>query len=288
MENPYWLALTSPEPGYVFRIALFTGLFAGVSKLVERVVARAKQDAGQLQAALASLSEPRKSGREGRSGSNAASTTISSIHAVGTSLSAVWVVLALQFWARGDPDGSISRLWSWTLAFSQGYFIADGLCFGLDENGATWVLIHHAWMTIAHHPIGELTRGCALMGLGDCSRAVWLSSVGYLSEVSTVFLNIRWLQHQWLQEHNIWYSVNSSIILLTYPSARVLAVPCLLAGSLWPHWQRYRQNGLGSLVIFTSVTYSALMLMSSYFFYTLVRRGLSRALTFQPSSDKKE
>ncbi|CAE8611047.1 unnamed protein product [Polarella glacialis] len=92
-------------------------------------------------------------------------------------------------------------------------------------------------MTLAHHPIGALSRGCMLMGCGDCTLAVWLSATGYLSEISTVFLNIRWFQHRWLRQHSIWYTINMILVLVTYPLARVIIpVPFILAGSLWPRW----------------------------------------------------
>ncbi|CAE8612513.1 unnamed protein product [Polarella glacialis] len=285
MENPYWLALANPELGYLTRIAAFTALFAGLSKAVEWVVASARPEGG-VSSALAALSDPSKEGKA-RSGAQAASTVLSMVHALGTSAASIWTVQALlRGGAAADPE-AVARLWSWALAYSQGYFIADGIYNALSEHGETWVLWHHAWMTLAHHPIGALSRGCMLMGCGDCSLAVWLSATGYLSEISTVFLNIRWFQHRWLRQHSIWYTINMILVLVTYPLARVIIpVPFILAGSLWPRWAEYQKQGLGSLVVFTSVTYSALTLMSMYFLYTLVNRGLHRALTLRPCADK--
>eukprot|EP00933_Yihiella_yeosuensis_P065740 TRINITY_DN6970_c0_g1_i1.p1 TRINITY_DN6970_c0_g1~~TRINITY_DN6970_c0_g1_i1.p1 ORF type:complete len:318 (+),score=28.42 TRINITY_DN6970_c0_g1_i1:88-954(+) len=288
MENPYWLSLTSPNPSYVCRIGMFAAIFGVCSKTVELLVKSANAEKGSFSAALAALSNPLKNG-EGRSGKEAATCICSTIHALGTSAASIWAVLALQFWSRGDPDGSIASLWSWALAFSQGYFIADGIIYGLDSvEGETWVSVHHAWMTLAHHPIGELTRCCRLMGVGDASRAVWLSSTGYWSEISTVFLNIRWLQHRWLKKHSFWYSLNSAALLVTYPAVRVVGIPIMLYTSLFPHWTEYQKSGLGSLAVFTTVTYSALVLMSTYFFSTLIGRGLNRALTFTPRTAKKD
>merc|ERR1712087_212848 len=144
------------------------------------------------------------------------------------------------------------------------------------------------WMVIAHHPIGEPTVGCRLMGCGDCSLAVWLSATGYWAEISTVFLCIRQFQHKLLRKHSVWYTINSALLLLTYPTARVLGAALILGGSLWPRREEYQKQGLGSLVTFTTVTYVAMALMSTYYFWTLVSRGLSRALFYTPDAAKDQ
>lgn len=280
MENPYWLSLVSPEPTYWRRIIIFAGLFFGFFKVVDGLVRRAAADPSRSKA-LAALATTDGPG----CGLAAATCACSSLHAVVTASAAVWSVAVLGL--SGDPDGSVARLWSWTLAFSQGYFFADGVLFGLSPHGETWVAVHHVWMTVAHNPIGELSRGCALMGCGLCSRAVWLSAVGYLAEISTLFLNIRWFQHRWMTKHSTWYTLNSICLLVTYPLTRIVLVIVLLGTSLWPFWSQYRENGISSLVVFTTATYAALMLMSVLLFHTdqawLQTSDLLRARTSRES-----
>mmetsp|Transcript_123422 Transcript_123422/g.384126 ORF Transcript_123422/g.384126 Transcript_123422/m.384126 type:complete len:282 (+) Transcript_123422:106-951(+) len=276
-DNPYWLALTAPQPAYLARIAGFTALFAAAFVAVDRQVSTAR--AGDT---LEGLSSPRRP-PPGRSGLTAATNVIATAHALVTSGAAMWVVLCQAY---GDPFGWAVSVWQWALAFSQGYFLADAALYGTRREA--WVLVHHGWMIIAHHPIGEPLHGCALMGCGDCGRAVWLSATGYWAEISTVFLNIRWFQLRWYERHDFWYLLNSACLLVTYPLMRVVAVPFILSGSLWPYGEEYRQRGLGSLVTSTTVTYSAMVLMSSYYYYTLVSKGLSRVLFFRPEARKRD
>lgn len=275
MDNPYWLAIIAPQPAYLVRIALFVALFTGTFLTVDWKVA--SSSAGT---SLQGLSSPRQR-TPGRSGLQAATTVCSSIHALGTSIAAIWVVAAQ---AAGDTSGFAVPLWQWALAFSQGYFLADAALYGVRRE--SWVVLHHGWMVLAHHPIGEPAHGCRLMGCGDCSRAVWLSATGYLAEVSTVFLSVRWFQHRWLRKHSAWYTVNSVCLLVTYAAGRLVTVPLILGGSLWPYRAEYSQAGLHSLVVFTSVTYTAMLLMSAFFLYTLVCKGLRRVLVFTPGEDK--
>ncbi|CAE8738469.1 unnamed protein product, partial [Polarella glacialis] len=110
MENPYWLALADPELGYLTRIAVFTALFAGLSKAVEWVVASARPEGG-VSSALAALSDPSMEGKA-RSGAQAASTVLSMVHALGTSAASIWTVQALlRGGAAADPE-AVARLWS--------------------------------------------------------------------------------------------------------------------------------------------------------------------------------
>lgn len=290
MENPYWLAFSSPNPAYVAEIGAWSAGFAVLFVATDRLVARSANSPGGSER-LVALSSPRpvapstpsegaaSTGGE-RSGLQAATTVCSLVHAVGTTYAAARACWLL---ARGDPQGLAPPLWQAALAFSQGYFVADGLLYGTRREA--WVLIHHSWMIIAHHPIGEPLRCCQLMGAGDCNRAIWLSATGYAAELSTIFLNIRIFQHKWLRKHSAWYSVNSALLLVTYPLTRVVAAPAIIFGSLWPHWGEYTRQGLGSLATFTTVTYTALGLMSAFYFYSLVSKGLRRALVFTPSAD---
>lgn len=283
MENPYWLVIASPEPTYLASIAASAAFFAVLFVAVDRAVS---SDASG--GAFKALSSPRAGTASGksasaRSGLTAATTACSMLHAAVTSAVAVRVVMLLL---AGDPGGLAANMWHWALVCSQGYFIADALLYGTRRE--TWVLVHHAWMIVAHHPIGELRRGCILMGCGDCNRAVWLSATGYWAEISTLFLNIRWIQHRWLRKHSILYTINSMCLLVSYPVSRVVAAAAILMGSLWPHWAEYNKEGLGNLVVFTTVTYIAMALMSSYYFYTLVSKGLARALVFAPEASKEQ
>mmetsp|Transcript_47126 Transcript_47126/g.113035 ORF Transcript_47126/g.113035 Transcript_47126/m.113035 type:complete len:282 (-) Transcript_47126:43-888(-) len=276
-DNPYWLAVAAPQPAYLARIASFTVLFAAAFVVVDRKVSSAMTGNP-----LSGLSSPRRP-PPGRSGLTAATNVIATVHALVTSGAAIWVVLSLLW---GDASGSAVLVWQWALAFSQGYFLADAALYGTRRE--SWVIVHHLWMVLAHHPIGEPLHGCRLMGCGDCGRAVWLSATGYWAEISTVFLNIRWFQHRWFTSHSVWYTINSACLLVSYPLARVVAVPIILSGSLWPYWEEYRQRGLGSLVTFTTMTYTAMVLMSSFYYFTLVSKGLSRVLVFRPEATKRE
>lgn len=289
MENPYWLAVSAPEPRYLTTIAVWSALWAALFLAVDWTVSRGGRRKTPF---LEAMSSPRpgattpagEDGRgEERSGLTAATTVCSTVHAAGTSFAAVRTVLLLM---DGDQSGLAPPLWQAALAFSQGYFVADALLYGTRRE--SWVLIHHTWMIIAHHPIGEPSRGCMLMGCGSCARAIWLSATGYGAEISTIFLNIRKFQHWWLQEHSTWYTVNSVLLLVTYPTSRVLAAGAIIWGSLLPHWPEYQRNNLGGLITFTVVTYCMLALMSAFYTYSLISKGLTRALFFTPVRVKEQ
>mmetsp|Transcript_10827 Transcript_10827/g.27992 ORF Transcript_10827/g.27992 Transcript_10827/m.27992 type:complete len:285 (-) Transcript_10827:80-934(-) len=283
MENPFWLALTAPQPAYLLRIGAFAAAFAGLFVAVDRLVSAAASGS-----ALQVVSSPRGGAKHGaktsaRSGLSAATNVCSAVHALVTAVGAVWTVW--QLW-MGDPSGLAPMVWQWVLAFSQGYFIADAGLYGTRREA--WVLIHHGWMIVAHHPIGEPLVGCRLMGAGDCSLAIWLSATGYWAEISTIFLVIRWFQIRFLRKHSVWYTINSVCLLVTYPLMRIPTALAILVFSLWPRSAEYERQGLSSLVTFTTVTYIVMALMSSFYFYTLVSRGLLRALVFAPAGSSKE
>jgi len=280
MENPYGLSLTAPSLPYLARIGIFSAGFALINVSFAKSVAGA--DAGGAMEALSSPRQGKSAGKNARSGLTAATTVCSLLHSFVTSAAAVWVVFALAL--GGDKDLAIS-IWQWALAFSQGYFVVDALVYGTQRE--SWVLVHHSWMVIAHHPIGEPTRLCSLMGAGDCSVAVWLSATGYFAEISTVFLCLRFFQIKWMTEHNIWYTINSACLLATYPTMRVGGAIAILVGSLWPRWEEYSRNGLGSLVVFTTVTYVAMAAMSSFYTFVLLRKGVRHALMFSPASKEQ-
>lgn len=290
MENPYWLSLVEPRPEYLKTIAGWALGFGGVFVTVDLIVSRGASTSKGTNNALKAVSSPRPGtaagdGRPKRSGLSAATTICSTLHALVTSVNAVRSCLMLT---AGDTalDDAAVKLWQSTLAFSQGYFVADALLYGTRRE--TWNLLHHGWMILAHHPIGEPLKGCMLMGCGDCRRAIWLSATGYGAEISTLFLNIRKFQIWLLRKHSIWYTVNSALLLITYPITRVVASGAILWFSLWPHMPEYQRQGLGGLVTFTTVTYSALTLMSAYFYCTLLSKGIGRALVLKSSADKEK
>lgn len=280
MENPYLLALTSPNHGYLRRIGCFAAAFAFLFFIVERMVKTA--DDGCFLAAVSSPKSRQKGRKALRDGLGAATTACSIFHAFCVSIGACWTTWTL---AHGDPLGLAQPVWQWCLTFSQGYFLADALMYGTRRE--YWVLLHHLWMIIAHHPVGDPKTGCINMGLGDCGFAVWLSCTGYLAEISTILLGFRWVQIKVLRESSIWYTINSAVLLFFYPLTRIIAPAIIVFGYLWPKAPDYEKTGLSSLVTFTTVTYAVLALMSSYHLSSLLNGGLSRALFFSPQPLKE-
>ena len=53
------------------------------------------------------------------------------------------------------------------------------------------ILFHHLVMCVCHYPVGS-GAGARLAGAGDARWVVWLSMMGYLSEVSNPLMNYRW------------------------------------------------------------------------------------------------
>eukprot|EP00941_MAST-03F_sp_MAST-3F-sp1_P000838 g838.t1 len=155
------------------------------------------------------------------------------IHAFGTSIGAIGVIVL------GWTGPHWWRSW---LAFSVGYWCAD--------------CIHHALKPdismVAHHLV---VGGCNFFaghwytavtaGAGTPEFAVWLSAAGYLMELSTVFLCLRWFSKMLRPTRSAYYSMITIVMLITWLPVRCLFAPYVLIFQVLPRLKTY--YALGSL-----------------------------------------
>lgn len=140
------------------------------------------------------------------------------VHAIIVSVSAVLVVVYERY-----------EVWPPTIALSIGYFISDFIFFALPTKQPVMV-IHHLVMIVGHYPTMELPAA-TLYGAGDPHLIMWLSAVGYLTEISNIFLDVRWFQLKVFPGPPAdWsYALNSLFLLVSYILTRVVIMPVVRA-----------------------------------------------------------
>jgi len=148
-----------------------------------------------------------------------ASTVVSTVHALFSGLSAAYLLGsgALPAWERfGEP----SAAWERVIALSFGYFIYDGLLVLSDPaklGGAQMLLHHFLGLSMHFAPVCVYHKFHAL------------SCLGYLVELSTPFVNARWmLKEAGGGSGTRLYLCNGLAILVTFFAFRVVGlVGCL-------------------------------------------------------------
>lgn len=123
-------------------------------------------------------------------------------------------------------------VWPPTLAYSLGYFLSD-FCFYAAPTLNFPIVIHHIVMVVGHYPVME-REAATLYGAGDAHLITWLSACGYLTEISNLFLDVRWyqLKVQPRTPSNGAYALNAAVLLLTYVLTRIVIMPWVRARAL--------------------------------------------------------
>lgn len=133
---------------------------------------------------------------------------ISSVHAIATSSISV---IYLNNWTS-------LNYFSWAIGFlSYGFFLIDFSHILLYKHQYSKKLLYSYYL---HHSLVLIALSCA-------SRYPYLVARGYLSELSTPFINLSWLLHK----HGVrggYYLVNGIIVLLLFLFARLYNIGNLL------------------------------------------------------------
>lgn len=145
------------------------------------------------------------------------------VHATIVSVASVLVVVYERY-----------EIWPVTIAFSIGYFISDFIFYALPTRQLVMV-IHHVVMIVGHYPTMEMPAA-VLYGAGDAHMIIWLSATGYLTEISNLFLDVRWFQLKVFgNPSQLSYAINSFFLLATYVVTRVLVMPLVRAHGRTPY-----------------------------------------------------
>ena len=134
-----------------------------------------------------------------------------------------------------------------------------------------------------HYPLGE-ELGAYIAGAGAPEWCTWLSMIGYLSEWTTAFLNVRWLLAHTLKKHHVSFSIVSFLLLMTY-AYRLLLFPYLLVVEILPRYEAYvRMQQVWTF--YTMVIGHLVVLQLSIQWVALILKvGLRSFLVFTPKSD---
>jgi hypothetical protein len=206
-NSPFWVALYETDS----RLEAMIAISAAVHILTSLLVIWLSKDSW-VTAKLRQKQSP------AMAGCLFAAYVVGFVHAVIVSVSAILVVVYERY-----------EVWPLTIALSIGYFISDFIFFALPTKQPVMV-IHHIVMIVGHYPTMELPAA-TLYGAGDAHLIMWLSAVGYLTEISNLFLDVRWFQlkvfegppAQWS------YALNSLFLLVSYIFTRVVIMPVVRA-----------------------------------------------------------
>ncbi|KAJ1616369.1 hypothetical protein T492DRAFT_895610 [Pavlovales sp. CCMP2436] len=190
------------------------------------------------------------------------------VHAIVVSVSAVLVVCYERY-----------EIWPATVAFSIGYFVSDFIFYALPTKQLVMV-IHHIVMIVGHYPTME-QPAAILYGAGDAHLIMWLSAVGYLTEISNLFLDVRWFQLKIFgQPAQITYTVNSVFLLLSYIATRVVIMPVVCWVKMVPRYDEYKAYNQMASYWVVVLGAAFISLMSLVYTFILLKPGLRAFLFF--------
>ena len=175
-----------------------------------------------------------------------------------------------------------TALWQRVLPFSLSYFLADILWYCLPRRDLTMTL-HHLVMVGCHYPVGE-DIGAYVGGAGRTDWCVWLSLVGYLSEWTTLILNLRWLLAHTLTKHHVTFTIISLLLLGSF-IGRVLLFPYLLLVHILPRYDDYIT--MQQIWTFFTIVFGHLVVLqlSIQWIAAILHLGFGNFIKFSPKAD---
>lgn len=194
------------------------------------------------------------------------------MHAFGTAIAASVLLFV------GGREVVWQRI---ALPCSVSYFLADILWYCLPRRDLTMTL-HHLVMIGCHYPIGEM-NGALVAGAGNPGWCVRLSMIGYLSEWTTAFLNVRWLLAHISRRYKRLFTVVSSLLLFTY-AYRLVLFPYLLAFEIFPKYSLYAEKE--QILTFTIMVLGHLIVLqlSIQWVFVILRYGVSNFLVLKSTT----
>mmetsp|Transcript_20575 Transcript_20575/g.63990 ORF Transcript_20575/g.63990 Transcript_20575/m.63990 type:complete len:147 (-) Transcript_20575:10-450(-) len=140
-------------------------------------------------------------------------------------------------------------------------------------------------MIIGHYPTME-RPAAVLYGAGDAELIMWLSAVGYLTEISNIFLDVRWFQLKVFgTPATLPYALNSLLLLVSYVVTRVLIMPIVTWTRVVPRYAQYKQAGQLTSFYVVTTGVGFITLMSVAYTVILLKPGV-RAFIFYGTGKK--
>eukprot|EP00565_Helicotheca_tamesis_P007872 CAMPEP_0185723172 /NCGR_PEP_ID=MMETSP1171-20130828/104_1 /TAXON_ID=374046 /ORGANISM="Helicotheca tamensis, Strain CCMP826" /LENGTH=347 /DNA_ID=CAMNT_0028390839 /DNA_START=7 /DNA_END=1050 /DNA_ORIENTATION=+ len=202
------------------------------------------------------------------------------LHCASTSAITIYLLL---FQSGTLEDGNMKagdfKVWQEVgLPLSIGYFVVDifWYCF---PKGDILMLVHHIIMCFCHYPVGH-DAGAILAGAGDKHWVIWLSIVGYTSEVATVLMNYRWYLLQTLKEDWIGFALVNISIVISW-AARVVLFSYLLIFEIGPRASDYMEAKQLLSYTFVVVGHFVIGVLSLYWLGLMCRGGIRGLIVFK-------
>jgi len=151
--------------------------------------------------------------------------------------------------------------------------------------GDLLITMHHLVMISCHYPVGE-PASALMCGAGNWKWAVWLSMVGYLSELSNPLLNMRWWLMQTLEKSTYRFSFINTLVVLSFVG-RIILFPYLIWYEVIPRYSdfvREQQLVAFSLAMLGMVV---ICLMSAHWLLLLFAKGFTGLLFFKRRAVKQ-
>jgi len=220
-------------------------------------------------------------------------------HAFTTSAISIYLLAAtpLLLNERSSNNGSsasaetpLLQLHDWSLwqkvaiPLSLAYFAADAIWYCLPRSDGL-IFFHHVIMCFCHYPVVN-DAGAALAGAGDGRFAIWLSIVGYTSEVSTCLMNYRWYLIETLEGNWVGFSLVNMLVVLSW-AYRIILFAYLLVWEIIPRTSLYVEKKQLLTFIIMFMGHAIIGLLSLYWLRIMCRGGLKSLLTFNKKKKNK-
>lgn len=213
------------------------------------------------------------------------------VHSVATSIVAVGILILYYNNQDGDENSpwvyhgtNLLRVWQRVgLPISLSYFVTDCYFYCLPRKDLI-IFVHHCIMCFCHYPVSH-DSGALLAGAGDFEWAVWLSIVGYTSEVSTAVMNYRWYLINTLEENWIGFGIVNLFVVASW-AGRVALFTYLLIVEIFPRMQMFvdqQQTFTYGVAVFG---HAGIGLLSLYWCIVMCRGGLKGLFVFKKKRPK--
>jgi hypothetical protein len=209
------------------------------------------------------------------------------VHSVITSIIScgilcIYYLQGTQSWTYNGIN--LLAIWQTVgLPISISYFLTDCYFYCLPRKDAL-IFVHHIIMVLCHYPVVH-NSGAILGGAGNIEWVIWLSIIGYTSEVSTAVMNYRWYLINTLEENWIGFGITNAFVAASW-GMRVVMFTYLLVYQIFPRKVDYvAQNQLLSYYVIV-FGHAAIGLLSLHWCIVMLRPGLKNLFVFKKKKVK--
>ena len=172
----------------------------------------------------------------------------------------------VQLWRRG------------VLPFSTAYWLFDLYNYCIPKRDML-IAAHHLIIVCCNYPVGD-SAGLAVASaqLPSCNF-VMMSTNGYVLELTTFLLYIRWYLTFVLQGHHWVYTLNNVVLLASWVGLRLLYTPYFMVTHLWATCPVFEQGGL--LPLAALAAYALMIVMSAVWLLQMLKHGVTAFLVLK-------